>query len=201
MGLFDFFRKKRKVKVKRKRRTRKPPSRKKQTLEKIKADIENLQTQLKTINIALDKHNDELSQHSKLINEHSKGLEKLEQIVTKTPINPLAEEKSQANRPVAMINPPTIPNPPIENSTRKFDISRFSEQEKRILAVFFQNQGMGLSYVDIAKSLNKSPHTVKNQMNRIRLKADLFNRTVDNDSRNRFKLKDGLRIEKYLNIS
>ena len=201
MGLFDFFRKKRKVKVKRKRRTRKPPSKKKQTLEKIKADIGNLQTQLKTINIALDKHNDELSQHSKLINEHSKALEKLEQIVTKTPIIPPAEEKTQVNQPVAMINPPAMPNPPTENLDRKFDINRFSEQEKRILAVFFQNKDMALSYIDIATALNKSPHTVKNQINRMRLKAELFDKTVDNDSRNRFKLKDGLRVEKYLNVS
>jgi len=201
MGLFDFFRKKRKVKVKRKRRTRKPPSRKKQTLEKTKADIENLQGQLKTINIALNKHNDELLEHTKLISGHSKALEKLEQIVTKTPIIPPAEEKTQANRPVAMINPPAMPNPPTDNLDRKFDINRFSEQEKRILAVFFQNKDMALSYIDIATALNKSPHTVKNQINRMRLKAELFDKTVDNDSRNRFKLKDGLRVEKYLNVS
>lgn len=201
MGLFDFFKKKRKVKAKRKKRTRKPPARKKQTLEKIKVDIENLQGQLKTINIALNKHNDELLEHTKLISGHSKALEKLEQIVTKTPILPPAEEKTQANRPVAMINPPAMPNPPTDNLDRKFDINRFSEQEKRILAVFFQNKDMALSYIDIATALNKSPHTVKNQINRMRLKAELFDKTVDNDSRNRFKLKDGLRVEKYLNVS
>ena len=201
MGLFSFFRKKRKVKVKRKRRTRKPPARKKQTFEKIKVDIENLQGQLKTINIALDKHNDELLEHTKLISGHSKALEKLEQIVTKTPIIPPAEEKTQANRPVAMINPPAMSNPPTDNLDRKFDINHFSEQEKRILAVFFQNKDMALSYIDIATALNKSPHTVKNQINRMRLKAELFDRTIDNDSRNRFKLKDGLRIEKYLKVS
>ncbi len=99
-----------------------------------------------------------------------------------------------------MINPLIVTKPSTIDSTNKFDINRFSEQEKRILAVFFQNQQMALSYVDIARTLNKSPHTVKNQMRQMRLKADLFDRTVDNDSRNRFKLKDGLRVEKYLNV-
>ena len=200
MRLFDFFRKKRKIKAGRKRRNRKSTSKTKQAIEKIKADMDNLQTQLGTINIVLNKHNNELSEHAKLISEHSKGLEKLEQIVRKTPINPPAEEKTQRSRPVVMTKLPTTTKPTTEDLSQKFDINRFSEQEKRILAVFFQNQGMALSYVDIAMSLDKSPHTIKNQMNRIRLKAELFNRTVDNDSRNRFKLKDGLRIEKYLNV-
>lgn len=69
------------------------------------------------------------------------------------------------------------------------------------MAVFFQNQGMALSYVDIARALSRSPYTIKNQIRQIRLKADLFDRTVGDQSRNRFKLKDGLRIEKYLNVS
>ncbi len=69
------------------------------------------------------------------------------------------------------------------------------------MAVFFQNQGMALSYVDVARALNRSPYTVKNQIRQMRLKADLFDRTVGDESRNRFKLKDGLRIEKYLNVA
>lgn len=201
MGLFDFFRKKKKTKTKRKRRSRKPTLKTKQSIKKIEAGIENLQTQIRTMHIALKKHDDELLEHTRLIGEHTKGLVKLEQIVTTTPINSPAEEKTQINRPAAMINPLTVTKPSTEASSRKFDINRFSEQEKRILSVFFQNQQMALSYVDISRTLNKSPHTVKNQMRQMKLKADLFDRTVDNDSRNRFKLKDGLRIEKYLNLS
>ena len=60
---------------------------------------------------------------------------------------------------------------------------------------------MRLSYADVARALNKSPYTIKNQMNRMRLKADLFDRTIGDQSRNRFKLKDGVRIEKYLNLA
>jgi DNA-binding CsgD family transcriptional regulator len=200
MGLFDFFRKKRKVKVKRKKRSRKSPSKAKQTIKKTKVDIENLQTQMGTINIALNKHNDELLEHKRLINQHSRGLEKLEQIVTKRPISPSKEDFVPPERPTVPIEPsPALENVP-ESQAQKFDIARFSGQERKILSVFFQNQDMALSYVDIARSLDKSPNTIKNQMRQIRLKADLFDRAVDNDSRNRFKLKDGLRIEKYLNV-
>lgn len=200
MGIFDFSRKKRKVKAKRKKRSRKSPSKTKQAIEKTRVDIQNLQGQLRTINIVLSKHNDELLQHKKLIAVNSKGLEKLEQIVAKTKIEPPAKQTVPTTRPTGMINPPILTKPHTEEQVRKFDINRFSEQEKRILAVFFQNQGMALSYVDIAKALNKSPHTVKNQMRQMRLKAELFERSVDNDSRNRFKFKDRLKVEKYLNV-
>ncbi|MCJ7722132.1 hypothetical protein MUO98_07000 [Candidatus Bathyarchaeota archaeon] len=153
------------------------------------------------MHIALKKHDDEILEHTRLIGEHTKSLEKLEQIVTTAQIVTPAEEKNQSNRPAATINPLTVTKPPTIGSSNKFDINRFSEQEKRILAVFFQNQEMAISYLDIARTLYKSPHTVKNQMRQMRLKADLFERTVDNDSRNRFKLIDGLKIEKYLNVS
>jgi len=201
MGLFDFLRKKKKAKTKRKKRSGKTTLKTKRNIEKIEAGIESLQTQIGTMHIALKKHDDELSEHTRLLGEHTKDLEKLEQIVTTAQIAPTVEEKTQSNRPAAMINPLTVTKPPTIGSSHQFDINRFSEQEKRILAVFFQNQEMAISYVDIARTLNKSPHTVKNQMRQMRLKADLFERTVDNDSRNRFKLKDGLKIEKYLNVS
>lgn len=200
MGLFDFLRKKKKTKTKRRIRSGKTTLKTRRSIEKIEAGIESLQTQIGTMHIALKKHDDELSEHTRLIVEHTKGLEKLEQIVTTAQTVTLAEEKNQSNQPAAMINPLIVTKPPPIGSSNKFDINRFSEQEKRILAVFFQNQQMALSYVDIARSLNKSHNTIKNQIRQMKLKADLFDRTVDNDSRNRFKLKDGLRIEKYLNV-
>lgn len=201
MGLFGILWKKKKKKLRRKKRSIKSDHKAKQDINKIETFIESLQVQIKTMHIALKKHDNELSEHTRLLAEHTKGLEKLEQIVTTVQIAPTIEEKTQSSRSVAMISPLTVTKPPTEASSNKFDINRFSEQEKRILAVFFQNQQMAISYVDIAKILNKSPHTVKNQMRQMRLKADLFERTVDNDSRNRFKLKDGLKIEKYLNVS
>jgi DNA-binding NarL/FixJ family response regulator len=59
---------------------------------------------------------------------------------------------------------------------------------------------MALSYKDIGSILGKSANTIKNQMHQILIKADLFERAIDNDMRNRFRLKDGIKIEKYLNI-
>lgn len=200
MKFFELFRKKRKTKAKRKKRTSCSSPKRKTSFGKLSSKIENMQKHVGTIDLALKKHENELVDLTKQVNNHSKGLEKLEQIVTKTQINPPAEEKAQLNRPVAMTKPPIAAKPKTKDSSQKFDLNRFSEQEKRILSVFFHNQDLALSYVDIAKTLNKSPHTVKNQMNQMKLKADLFNRTVDNDSRNRFRLKDSLKIEKYLNV-
>jgi len=195
MGLFTIFKKK-----KRKRRSRGPGSEAKPAIRKIEADMANLQAQIGTINIALKKHDDELSEHMRLISEHTKGLEKLEEMVENTGITLPVKESIAATRPVQRSNPSTVPESTSKLSDQKFDVNRFSEQEKRILSVFFRNKGTRLSYVDVAGTLNKSAHTVKNQMRQIRQKADMFDRTVGNQCRNLFKLKDDLRIEKYLNV-
>ena len=57
---------------------------------------------------------------------------------------------------------------------------------------------MALSYRDIASSLNKAPTTIKNQIHQILLKADILEKHTDTGMTNRFRLKDGVRIEKYL---
>ena len=68
------------------------------------------------------------------------------------------------------------------------------------MAVFFQNKGQWMSYADLGRILNKSAYTVKNQMNQIRQKADLFDCTIGSQSRNLFALKADLRVEKYLKV-
>jgi len=208
MGFFDLFRKwfdrltiPSQVEGKRKpKRSRRPSSSSKQNTEKMQVDIEGVKNQVAIINIALKKHDDQLAEHTRIIGEHSKVLENLEEKVSAAEIAPPAREKVPIVRPVEVINPSTSPGRASIGFDQRFDINRFSQQEKRILAVFFQNKQMSLSYVDIGRALNKSPYTVKNQMNRMRLKADLFDRTIGDQSRNRFKLKEGLRIEKYLNV-
>lgn len=195
MGFFDLFRKKRKL-----RRSRRPSSNSKQNPIKVQVDMEGVKSQVAIINIALKKYDDQLAEHTRIIGEHSKSLEKPEQKIIAVEIAPLAREKLPIVRPVEVINPSTSPGRASIGFDQRFDINRFSEQEKRILAVFFQNKQMSLSYVDIGRALNKSPYTIKNQMNRMRLKTDLFDRTIGDQSRNRFKLKEGLRIEKYLNV-
>ncbi len=77
-------------------------------------------------------------------------------------------------------------------------MDRFSPQEKKILGVFLSHREMALSYQDVAKTLSKSPHTVKNQMRQIITKSDLFEKAVDDQQKNRFKLKKGLQIKTSL---
>lgn len=157
-----------------------------------------MEAQIGTVNIILQKHDNELAGHTRIIKEHTKGLESLEQKLNAVPIR----SPQEATPPISVIapDPPTANKSTTPEPPQKLDINRFSEQEKRILAVFFQNKGKRLSYVDVANMLNKSAHTIKNQMRQIRQKADLFVRTIGNQSRNLFKLKDDLTIEKYLNI-
>ena len=200
MRWIDFFRKKRTVRNSQADQTAIPTSGDKQTIEKIDSDIENLRAQVNTVNIALKKHDEELAEHRKLIYQHSERFEKLEEKVSSVQITPAVEHVAPAVRPIQTSHPSTAPVPTTSYSPQKFDINRFSEQQRRILAAFFQNQDMALSYGDIGRILNKSPHTVKNQMREIRLKADLFDRTLGEQSRHRFKLKKDLRIEKYLNV-
>jgi hypothetical protein len=143
----------------------------------------------------------ELSEHRRLIDENCKQLHRLEVIVGAEKVEPLPRQATAAIYPVESISQSTMHMAANVQSAQKLDINRLSEQEKNILAVFFQNQGMALSYVDIGRALNKPPNTLKNQIRQIRPKADLFDRMVDTCGTNRFKLKDGLRIEKYLNVA
>jgi hypothetical protein len=201
MGFFDLFRKKRKIHSRRRNQSRPSATKLKQAFEKARVDIDALQAQTQTINSAMEQHSKELSGHKGIIDQHSARLSSLENIAGWQPANLRLTGSSQGNRPEQASNLTPVVMSAAQQSSQKLDVNYFSEQEKRILAVFFQNQGMALSYVDVARALNKSPYTIKNQMNRMRLKADLFDRTIGDQSRNRFKLKDGLRIEKYLNVA
>jgi DNA-binding CsgD family transcriptional regulator len=199
MGLFDLFRRKKKTINKRSSKHRTANS--KQIFQKITKDIQNLQAQAGTTNIILHKHEQEISNHKMLIEGHSKQLDTLEQLVAKQPAYPANIALPAVNRPDVSINLPVAPSRQSQQQGQKFDIAGFSEQEKRILAVFFQNKDMPLSYADIGRYLGKSSNTIKNQLRQINMKADLFNYTIGNESRKKFKLKDGLKIENYLGIS
>ena len=172
----------------------------KQTLEKIESEVETCRAQLNTVNMVLKKHDGQLIEHQQRMDQYSDHFEKLEEKVSVVQI-PAPEKKSpSAFQPIVIPNLPITPTPPTPEASQKFDINRFSEQQKRILAAFFQNPGMALAYVDIARMLKKSPHTVKNQMREIRMKANLFETSLGEQNRRRFKLKNDPRIEKYLNV-
>lgn len=191
------FRKKRKTGSRKRRRT----VTSKQDFQKITKDIQDLQTQASATNTILHKHGQDITRHETLLERHSEQLDTLEQLVLRPTVYPANIDFPTVNRPEASLNPAVSAQRQSQQQIQRFDIARFSEQEKRILTVFFQNKDMALSYADIAKYLGKSPNTIKNQMRQVSMKADLFNYTVGDESRKRFKLKDGLKIEKYLGIS
>jgi hypothetical protein len=187
MGLLDFF-------IRRKRRTTK--KRKSKGPNILRQQIAGIQGQVDSINSILQNHQKDIDENSVLLKEHSQKLTNLEDILTNLPMSLPPSQTSSIQRPDWTAKP-IQPN---GIHSCKFDINKFSNQEKRILSVFFEHQDMSLSYKDVGSMLGKSANTIKNQMHQILIKADLFERIVDNDMRNRFRLKDGIKIEKYLNI-
>jgi hypothetical protein len=188
MGLLDFF-------IRRKLRTAKR-RRSKGCGITVKQQIAGIKGQVDSINSVLQKHQKDIDENSVILKEYGQKLKNLEDILTNQPMGLSLRQTSSTQRPDWTAKP-VQPN---GIHSCKFDINKFSNQEKRILSVFFEHQDMALSYRDVGSMLGKSANTVKNQMHQILIKADLFERATDNDMRNRFRLKDGIKIEKYLNI-
>jgi len=200
MGLFAIFKKKKKRKAKKRRSNSTTPlsSRK---FTKLNAEVKNLVSQIGTLNIILQKHDQEIAEQTIVIKKNSEQLKNLEQLVAQPAVSPVKDQTEPTNRPIVPLPPEQLSVLSQEPLKQKLDINTFSTQEKNILAVFFQNRNMALSYSDIAKALNKSPNTIKNQMRQINTKANLFTKAVDSNNRNRFKLCENLKIEKYLNTN
>ena len=171
--------------------------RQKQSIAPLTAAIKQIQSELKILNLIICRHDQDIGEQGHLLEKHT---QRLEQLADQAPISPAISGIDLTNRPTSTTGSVLPSQPNDQSQSNKLDISRFSPQEKRILSVFFQNQDMALSYADIAHYLSKSPNTIKNQVRQINMKTDLFHYTVDNQSRKRYKLKEGLKIEKYLNI-
>jgi len=200
MGFWNLFRKKKGLR-RNKTRTRRLAVARDEGLNRLTAELGSLQSQFSTVNMLLRKHDEEIGEQSTIIEKHSRRFERLEQLIDGPIVFPSRVDSPSVNRPGTSSGPEgSLSGPLCESRPHKFDIDRFSEQERRVLSVFFQHQNMALSYADIARALNKSPHTVKNQVHQINMKADLFSYSVGRENRKRFKLKDGLKIEKYLKI-
>jgi hypothetical protein len=184
MGLFDFF-------IRRKLRTAKR-RRSKGCGITVKQQIAGIKGQVDSINSVLQKHQKDIDENSVILKEHSQKLKNLEDILAKPSTNQPTPSTNLIERPVSTIKPVQT------NVNNKFDIDKFSQQEKKILSVFFNHQDMALSYRDISGTLGKASNTIKNQIHQILLKADIFEKSIDTGMVNRFRLKDGLKIEKYL---
>jgi hypothetical protein len=188
MGILDFFIRRRPKTAKRRRS--------KGARITVKQQIAGIKGQVDSINSVLQKHQKDIDENSALLKEHSQKLINLEDLLANPPMSLPPSQTSPIQRPDWTAKPVQSN----EISSCKFDVNKFSNQEKRILSVFFEHQDMALSYRDVGSMLGKSANTIKNQMHQILIKADLFERLIDNDMRNRFKLKNGIKIEKYLNI-
>jgi len=168
---------------------------------RVKQDIKKLQKNLTEINVRLAEHNHVLTGHTQLLETHTAHLDGLEQLVnTAAPVSPveameISQPNSPTNRPNETTNRLVTTSPVINRTEKNLDIQSLSPQEKRILQVFLTHRDMALSYQDIAKSLNKSPNTIKNQIRQMNMKSSLFDKTLDANSKNRFKLRKHLKIE------
>jgi hypothetical protein len=161
--------------------------------------VRKLDAQIETIHMALRRHEEAISECRNMTDQQGKTLARLEHLVDQfsAPVPVYTE------RPVRRTWIPSIPpaTPPVDLApAHQLDVNQFSPEERRLLSVFFQNRGREMSYTDVAALLDKSAYTVKNQMNQIRQKADLFDCLIGRQSRHFFKLKDDLKVEKYLEL-
>lgn len=191
MGLFKIFSRTQKQRLTA-RKADPAPSRPEPSNHKLGHQIKDLKRQVSTAHIALRHHEGQIKQCQNNIQQHTQGLETLEQKIAAPISLPSPSSSISANPPRSHCN---------IDSHGKVDINQFSEQEKRVLRVFFENKHQSMSYADVARALNKSPNTVKNQIRQIRSKANLFECTLGRQSRNLLKLRDGFRVEQYLNIT
>jgi len=165
----------------------------------IREDIERLRGHVDTIHIAIRNHDDQLGKHREHLQKCDLDLEQLVQRVAQTMRTERVgqETSSLSNEPE---NPILVPPLTSDNAPCRLDIDQFTEQERRIMEAFFCNKDTWLSYAKVGQILGKSAYTVKNQMRQIRKRGELFDRKTGRQSRNLFRLRGDLRIEKYLNV-
>lgn len=168
--------------------------------KQLKSEFNRLWGQMSTIHMALCWHEQALDRHMEMIRSNSKkeaGLEqKLNSLTSRQISKPQSSIYQTDKQPEQ--SEKGFASQPDDQMPGNDNLERFSQQEKRILSVFFEHPQMPLSYRDIGRVLGKSAHTVKNQMRQIRMKRRLFDINRDHTNRNRFRLKKGLKIEKYL---
>ena len=171
----------------------------------VKRDITSLQANLADTSAQLAQQHETIVDHTRLIYRHTNRLDNLEEIISAIPTTLTTEggPTNRPNQPVSRLSEPTnrlvATSRPTKLSTveslERLDMDSITEQEKRIVGVFLDHRDMSLSYQDLAKVLDKSPYTVKNQMRQINMKTNLFDRIIDCHNRIRFKLKKRLKVE------
>jgi hypothetical protein len=199
MGLLDLFRRSKRPQVKT-GPDREPVSGPAPAVYDLRTHVRKLDAQIETIHIALRRHEEALTQCQNLTDQQGKTLARLENLVDHLSA-PVPVYADRSVRRTWTPSGPPVAAPVGPAPIRQLDVNQFSPEERRLLSVFFQNRGCEMSYADVAALLAKSAYTVKNQMNQIRQKADLFDCLIGRQSRHFFKLKDDLKVEKYLELS
>lgn len=165
-------------------------------LQHLKTEIESLHGQINTIHIAVSSHQKLIDRNYTMIKQHTGKLQSLEDKLSAAATKPSTCRDS----PIGIGNIKPIEQTP-QQRPGKLELSRFTPQEKKILSIFFNDRDMQLSYADIGRTMGKSPHTIKNHIRQMRMKADIFRQNVADEGRKRFQLKDGLEIQNYLNVN
>ena len=166
-----------------------------QAFGQVKKDMQQLQAQVDLIADTAQQHEQLISQHDNCLQEHTQRFTDLESRINTEPVSPDMEISQPISRPTVTTDRSVSTNHSSTPNPDELDLDSFSGQERKILQTFLTHKNMALSYLDIAKSLHKSPHTVKNQLRQISMKADLFDKFIDEDRKNRFKLKEKLKLK------
>ena len=140
-----------------------------------------------------------LNTHSTTLYQLKKELEKLNQLMNELSSKAVREPILPAvgHRPVALMRPNSTTGR-LNTPGYELPITNLSPKEKKIIGVLIGHKDMILSYEDIAKVLENSISTVKNQINQIKNKANLLIEIRDETGKKRYKLKDNIRLEKYI---
>jgi hypothetical protein len=94
----------------------------------LRTQVTNLDAQIATVHLALRRHEDDIATWKDLTDRNSKALSQLEQLVNTPSVQPPARHADLSV--TRMVGTPA----------RRLDLDRFSEQQKRLLGIFFQNR-------------------------------------------------------------
>lgn len=84
------------------------------------------------------------------------------------------------------------------NRGLELDLDTFTQREKTLIRVLLDNKDMALSYKDIGKITNKSPSTIRCQINSLKHKTNVLIEEIDIEGSKRYKVKEEIKIKKSI---
>jgi len=161
--------------------------------KKFQSAFSKLRSEKKQQELINEQAKEERQENKTEIKRFSEKVISLEAILdADKPTKPISRTISRTRKPTKQVN-----RLDEIKTNSHLDIDKFSEQEQRIFQTLLSHKEMSLSYEDLGKALSKSPNTIKNQVNKIRAKADVLD-IVSENNKNRFKLKENIKISKLV---